>query len=86
MINNMRPSKHTKINILRAMILTKTHFFPPIWSTVALQCEDGGPWMHSVVQEANHNDHNGWTCIISDKNRQADNMQHETHMQYTDNN
>ena len=35
------------------MILTKTHFLSPE-STVAVQCEDGGPWTHSKVEETNN--------------------------------
>ena len=31
----------------------------PIGSTVAIQYEDGGPWMHRVIEEANKIDHNG---------------------------
>ena len=32
--------------------------FPAMY-TVALQCEDWGPWMHGVIKEANNNDHKG---------------------------
>ena len=49
------------MNILRAMILTISL---PIVSTVAFQCEDGGLWTHSVVEEANSTDHHGWSYII----------------------
>ena len=37
---------------------TKTHIFP-IWSKVAMQYEDCGPWMHRVIKEANNSDDNG---------------------------
>ena len=39
---------------------TSKHFHPlPIGSTVAVKCEDGGPWTHGTIEEkGNHNHHN----------------------------
>ena len=45
------------------MIFKNTHFFP-IGSTVAVQCEDGGPWLHCVIKEANNSGHSGRSFII----------------------
>ena len=36
----------------------------PLVSTVAVQHEDGGPWMHAVIEEANKSDHCGRSYII----------------------
>ena len=36
----------------------------PKGSTVALQHEDGGPWMHRVIDEVNNSDHKGRSYII----------------------
>ena len=33
----------------------------PMWSTVAKQCEDGGPWSN---QRANNSDYNGRSYIV----------------------
>ena len=35
----------------------------PIWSTVAVQHEDGGPWVHRVIEKANNTNHNGRSNI-----------------------
>ena len=29
----------------------------PIGSIVAVQCEDGGPWIHGVIKEASSSNH-----------------------------
>ena len=42
----------------------KDSFSFPIESTVAVQCEDGGPWMYNIVEETNGTDHMGWSYII----------------------
>ena len=36
----------------------------PIMSTVATHCEDGGPWMHGLIKEANSSGHKGRCYII----------------------
>ena len=36
----------------------------PIGSKVAVQCEDGGPWMYGVTEEANNSNHSGRSYII----------------------
>ena len=35
-----------------------------IGSTVAVQCKDGGPWMHKVIEEVNGSDHRGQSYVI----------------------
>ena len=50
MMLNMKPSRVIRTNMLRTMIFTKTLLFFSIGSTLALQWEDGGLWMHSVIQ------------------------------------
>ena len=35
-----------------------------IGPTVVVQCEDGGPWMCSAVEEMNDTNHQGWSYII----------------------
>ena len=35
-----------------------------IGSTVAIQCEDEGPWTHGVIKVANSSDHNGRSSIV----------------------
>ena len=57
----------------------------PIWSTVAMQCEDGGPWAHGVIKEANNSDHKGRSYIISDKDGQTDTMEHKAHVLHPNN-
>ena len=36
-----------------------------VGSTGAMQCEDGGPWIHGVIEEANNNGHIGRSYIIT---------------------
>ena len=36
----------------------------PIGSTVVVKCEDGGPWIHKVIEGANNSDQNGRSYII----------------------
>ena len=36
----------------------------PLGSTVAMHCEDEGPWIHAVIEEATNNDHRGRSYII----------------------
>ena len=36
----------------------------PLGCTVVIQCEDGGPWTHRVIKEANKSDYNGRSYII----------------------
>ena len=33
-------------------------------STVAIQCEDGGSWMHRVIEEASSSEHNQRSYIV----------------------
>ena len=40
-----------------------SHYFP-LGSTLAVQYEDGGLWMHGVTEEASNTDHNRWSYII----------------------
>ena len=42
----------------------KIHLFFSIESTVAVQWEDGRPWIHGVIGEANGSDHKGQSCMI----------------------
>ena len=41
----------------------KDSFYFPIWSTVTVQCEDGGCWRHSVINEANDSENDGRSYI-----------------------
>ena len=36
-------------------------------STLAIQCENGGPWTHRVIEKVNISDHNGKSCIACHK-------------------
>ena len=40
------------------MILTDSFSFP-IGSTIAIQHEDGGPWMYEIIEKANNSGHSG---------------------------
>ena len=42
----------------------KDSFSFPIGSTLAVQNEDGGPWMHGTSEETNSTDHQGQSYII----------------------
>ena len=61
-------------NTLRAMILTDPFSFH-IKSTVAIQCEDVGPWTHImvalIIRAVLHHQ--------NDKKIQVNNAKHETH-------
>ena len=46
------------------MILAEDSFSFPIGSTGAVQHEDDGPWMHSIVEEMNGSDYKGKSYII----------------------
>ena len=59
MMFNMNPSKPFKENMSRIMILEKTQLFFSSESTVGVQLEDRGPWMHRVIEEDNSSDHEG---------------------------
>ena len=36
----------------------------PIGSTVSIQYENGGPWMHRIIKQLDNNDHNGRFYIV----------------------
>ena len=61
--NQYEAHKTHQDSVLRTLILSKTTF--PVGSTVAVQCEEGGPWMLRVIREANTSDHRGNSYIIS---------------------
>ena len=48
--------------------------------------EDGGPWAHTIVEEANITDHHGQSYIIRVTKTGRLITQHETYMQFTNNN
>ena len=54
-----------KINVTKCNDNHEDSLSFPIRSTVAVQHEDEGPWMHRVFEEANNTDHNGWSYIIT---------------------
>ena len=60
----MKPSEHVKMSMCF-----------PVGCTVAVQCVDGGPWIHAVIEKVNSSDHRGrsYKC---DKNRYTKNMEH----------
>ena len=60
MMCNTRPYKSVKIYIERTIILNKNHSVFSVWSTVAVQWEDEGPWIHRGIVEPNEGDHRHW--------------------------
>ena len=73
------------INMLRTMILTKTHFFP-IGATVAIQHEDQGPRMHWVIEKAISSDHRKRSYIIRvTKKGETNNTDHGAHTKHPSN-
>ena len=50
-------------------------------STVAVQCKDGGPWTHNIVEEVNGIYHQGQSYIITVINsyRLIMHMRHTVH-------
>ena len=57
MMSTMRPYRHTKTKYTKGNDTYKDSFYFPKASTVAVQCEDGGPWIHGIVEEMKGTDH-----------------------------
>ena len=57
----MKPAaiKALQVKYIKHNDTHKDSFSFPMGSMVAIQCEDGGPWIHGVIEEANNSNHNG---------------------------
>ena len=47
-----------------------------------MQCEDGGPWMHTVITEADNSDHSETLHNQNDTDWQTDNAEHKAQIQH----
>ena len=61
---NYEALKTWQDNYLKGNDTCKASFPFPEESTVAVQVEDVGPWVHGVIVEVNSTDHNGWSYIV----------------------
>ena len=58
----------------------------PIWSTVTMQHEDGGSWMHRVNEETNNSDDRGEILHNQgNEDGQTDNVEHKAHVHHPNN-
>ena len=60
----MRPSKAHQWKDIVNNDIHKGLLSFPIGFTVIIKCEDGEPWKHGVIKEANKSDHTGRSYIV----------------------